>query len=883
MKKNQSEAPKSRRTSKSGSGQKPDALRKQAERRLSERITPTLPQDAQKLLHELEVHQIELEMQNEALRQAQDTIIASRERYADLYDFAPVGYFTFDHMGLIAEVNLTGASLLGVERSRLSKKPFSLFVAASSRDVFHRHYRDVLRTGTAGTCELQLTRKDGTSFYASVHSVPVRDAEGNPTGARSAIGDITERKQAEETQRLLAAVQEEKDRISALVNSIQDEVWFADTQKRFTLANPSALREFGLDPDSGMDVEKLAQSLEVYRPDGTVRPVDEAPPLRALQGEVVRNQEEMIRTPGNGELRYRQVTSAPVRDRTGAIIGSVSVVRDITERKRAERALRDSEARYHSLVEFSPDAILVHAEGKYVYANPAGMRLFGARSSEEVIGSDVLESIHPDHRESMAHRIEEACAGAVTSLAEIRFLRLDGSTVDTEVTCRQVEFGGRPAIQIVARDITARKRVEEALKKAHDELELRVQERTAELSQAYEKLEAEMAERTKIEEKLLQAQKMEAIGTLAGGIAHDFNNILAGMIGFSELAVDEIPANSKARRHLKKVLEAGLRARKLVKQILAFSRKSGVEQKQLSLAPLVHETHALLRASLPATIQMPLAITTSDDDVLADPTQIQQVLMNLATNAAYAMRDEGGQLTIGVSSVTFSPGDPLPDPDMEAGAYVKLTVKDTGTGMTEEVRQRIFDPFFTTKEREKGTGMGLAVVYGIVKSHGGAITVQSEAGQGSTFEVFLPQAQKAEVNGEEETTSALPTGTERILFVDDEEMLVEMGQTMLQNLDYHVVVAQHPTEAWNLFLEDPSRFDLVITDQTMPDMTGVTLARKMLRVRKEMPIILCTGCSEAVSPETAKDVGIRQLLMKPLVKQELAQAIRRVLDTNAGG
>jgi CheY-like chemotaxis protein len=275
---------------------------------------------------------------------------------------------------------------------------------------------------------------------------------------------------------------------------------------------------------------------------------------------------------------------------------------------------------------------------------------------------------------------------------------------------------------------------------------------------------------------------------------------------------------------------------------------------------------------------MPLAISTSDDYVFADSTQLEQVLMNLVTNAAYAMRDAGGQLTIGVSSVTFPHGSFLPDPEMEPGAYVKVTVKDTGTGMTEETMQRIFDPFFTTKGPGQGTGMGLAVVYGIVKNHGGAVTVQSEVGQGSIFDVFLPRVQKLEVKKEVPVTSKLPTGTERILFVDDEELLVEMARSALEGLGYRVTTAQHPTDAWNLFLEDPSRFDLIIADQTMPDTTGVTLAQKMLRVRKEMPIILCTGYSEMVSAEKAKEVGICEFVMKPVEKKELAEIIRRVLD-----
>jgi CheY-like chemotaxis protein len=240
-------------------------------------------------------------------------------------------------------------------------------------------------------------------------------------------------------------------------------------------------------------------------------------------------------------------------------------------------------------------------------------------------------------------------------------------------------------------------------------------------------------------------------------------------------------------------------------------------------------------------------------------------------------------LTIALSSVTLGEASLLPDPDMEPGTYMKLTVKDTGTGIAEEIRQRIFEPFFTTKEPGKGTGMGLSVVYGIVKAHGGAVTVQSEIGQGSTFAVYLPRAQKLDVKKEETTVSALPTGTERILFVDDEELLVEMAQNMLESLGYAVTVAQHPTEAWNLFLEDPSRFDLIITDQTMPDITGLTLAQNMLRVREEMPVILCTGYSEMVSADKAKEAGIRAFVMKPVMKKELAETVRRVLDGRKTG
>jgi two-component system, chemotaxis family, CheB/CheR fusion protein len=1074
-------------------------------------------------------------------------------------------------------------------------------------------------------------RTNGTWYLRS--TLPYRTADNRIEGVVVTYNDVTERMHNEqEMQRLLGTVQEEKDRLSALVDSISDEVWFADPEKRFTLVNPAALREFGPGSASEMDVEKLAASLEVYRPDGSPRPVEEAPPLRALAGEVVKSQEEIIRTPASGELRHRQVSAAPVRDASGNIIGSVSVVRDITEHKRAEEALRESEERYRSLFENLLDAYcyckMIFDEGGhpvdfiYLEANSAFEVMSGFAN---VVGKKVTEVIpgvlaaHPEMFETYGRvaltgrpekfeihftptgrwfsvsaysarkgyvailfeniterkRTEEALRESETRFRlalrhapvtvavqdrDLRYLwaynqrtarpediigKLDAdiftpeeaarlevikrrvleenielreqmwfdrpsgrvfldvywepirdqagrvigvgsATVDltpmklAEDSLRESEekyralfdtmdefmaidellyddrgnpvdwrildvnpaylrgsrrsrdqivgrrlseiYGDRaPELSLgrfahvvetgepvqfeqyfeplqiymlvsafhlgdnrfatISSDITERKRMEEELRTSRDELGLRVEERTIELRQANvynrslletsldplvtidpsgkisdvnaatERVTGYPRERLigtdfsdyftdperaragyaqafakgwvrdyrleihhrdgrvtpvlynasvyrdeggrilgvfaaarditgllKLEEQLRQAHKLEAIGTLAGGIAHDFNNILAAMIGFSELAMDEVPDDAKALHHLKRIFKAGLRGRELVKQILAFSRKTEGERKAVSLTSLVKETHALLRSSLPSTIQMSLVISTNDDYVLADPAQIQQVLMNLATNAAYAMREGGGILTIELSSTIFLAGSPLPDPELEPGAYVRLTVKDTGTGMTEEVRRRIFEPFFTTKEQGKGTGMGLAVVYGVVKGHGGAVTVQSEVGQGSTFEVFLPQVQKPEAKKEEAVARELPTGTERVLFVDDEELLVEMGRAMLESLGYQVTVTQRPTDAWNLFLENPSRFDIIITDQTMPDMTGVTLARKMLKVRDDLPTILCTGYSETASAETAKEAGISAFVMKPVVKKELAETIRRVLD-----
>jgi signal transduction histidine kinase/ActR/RegA family two-component response regulator len=420
--------------------------------------------------------------------------------------------------------------------------------------------------------------------------------------------------------------------------------------------------------------------------------------------------------------------------------------------------------------------------------------------------------------------------------------------------------------------------LEEELSKRQVELELRVQERTAELTQAYDKLMEETKERAKLEEQRRQSQKMEAIGTLAGGIAHDFNNILAAIIGFTEMVEEDLPPESQSRPRIGRVLKAASRGKDLVRQILAFSRKTELERKPLSLSSVIHETFQLLRASLPTTIEMNLGAKATRDTILATPAEVQQIIMNLATNAFFAMREKGGVLSISTTDIDFEPDSPVLDADVEPGEYVQLVIADTGHGMEHHVMQRVFEPFFTTKGVGEGTGMGLAVVYGIVKSLHGTIAVESEPGKGSTFRICLPVA-RADENQESVVVKTTPRGTEHILIIDDEELLVEWGQAALERLGYSVTALTDSMEALKLFSVDPSRFDLVITDQTMPNLTGLHLARKLMAIRTNIPIILCTGHSDSVSPEKAKDAGIKDFLMKPLGKQQLAEAIRKVLNT----
>jgi signal transduction histidine kinase/ActR/RegA family two-component response regulator len=386
-------------------------------------------------------------------------------------------------------------------------------------------------------------------------------------------------------------------------------------------------------------------------------------------------------------------------------------------------------------------------------------------------------------------------------------------------------------------------------------------------------------EREQLKEQLHHAHKMEAIGTLAGGIAHDFNNMLAVIIGNAELALEDIK-EEEARGNLEQILLASRRSRDLVKQILTFSRKDRRDAKMVEIVAVARETYGLLRASLPATIRMELkARAKANTTVLADPSEIQQVIVNLANNAAHAMREAGGTLTIGLSTVTRHRSSLYKD--IKPGRYVKLTVSDTGNGIAPEVRERMFEPFFTTKEPGQGTGMGLSVVYGIVNGYGGSIQAESEIGKGSRFIVFLPQAEVLfpPAQGEKRDDAAVFRPAQaHILFVDDEPAIVRMASVLLERLGYTVTAVTGSTEALKLFNKAPYAFDLLITDQTMPDMTGLALARSLLAVRKDLPIILTTGYSETMSPEKAKEAGIREFVLKPITKTEISEAIRRVLS-----
>lgn len=391
----------------------------------------------------------------------------------------------------------------------------------------------------------------------------------------------------------------------------------------------------------------------------------------------------------------------------------------------------------------------------------------------------------------------------------------------------------------------------------------------------------DITESKKLEKQLQQAQKMESIGTLAGGIAHDFNNILLTIFGYLEMAKDEIDENNPAYSDIEYAFDGAKRARDLVKQILTFSRQSDHELKPLKTQLIIKEALKLLRSSIPTTISITQNICNDCGLIMADPTHIHQIIMNLCTNAFHAMEISGGKLRVELEELFISEKDAI-DQDMKPDNYICLTVADTGHGMKQEVLDRIFEPFYTTKEKGKGTGLGLSVIHGIVSDYNGYINIESKIGVGTEFKIYFPVIEHANIKTEEKQDIPLLKGKEHILLVDDETLILQLQRKLLEQLGYRVAVQNNSVSALELFKSNPEKFDLIITDMTMPDMTGDVLAEKVIEIRKDIPIIMCTGYNEHISEEDAIKKGIRGFLLKPFEINKLSQKIRDVLDSTLG-
>ena len=413
------------------------------------------------------------------------------------------------------------------------------------------------------------------------------------------------------------------------------------------------------------------------------------------------------------------------------------------------------------------------------------------------------------------------------------------------------------------------------------ELETRVEDRTVKLQETNENLKKEMAKREIIEKQLRQAHKMEAIGTLAGGIAHEFNNILGIIIGNTDLALDEIPERNPAADCIKEIRTASMRAKEVVRKLLRIARKTPTLMKPIQIGTTIKESMDLMRRTIPSSIDIRQNIRCSKEMISGDNTEISQIIMNLCNNSVHAMVSGKGVLEVALETITLDSRSSALYENIGPGTYVKLTVSDNGTGIPPDILDRIFEPYFTTKDVDEGLGMGLAVVHGIVKKHGGDIKVESEFGKGTIVKVLFPLINEQPLPGDQKT-GTLPTGTERILFVDDEASLVKMFTQMLIHSGYEVIGKTSSTEALNVFKENPDRFDLVITDMTMPEMTGDEIARQIIQIRPDIPIILCTGHSNRMDENKAKQTGIKAFASKPLERKELIEMVRKILDEAKG-
>jgi PAS domain S-box-containing protein len=515
---------------------------------------------------------------------------------------------------------------------------------------------------------------------------------------------------------------------------------------------------------------------------------------------------------------------------------------------------------YSALYEEAPIGyVTLDDTGIVLEANQPAATLLGV-ARVHLINSRLSRFLVPADADAFYLHRQRVQTSDTTDVCEVRFQCPDGRTLDVRLESRLARKVGRDSAhyRTALIDVTAQKQAERALQQAHDTLK------------------QQMEERTRLEGQLLHAQKMQALGTLAGGIAHEFNNMLGAILGFTELTQYEVTPHSKACRYLQEVQKAGKRARDLVQQILMFSRRTPVKRTLVPFHLLGQEAARLLRVSLPSTINLSLHLDTDVGTVRVDTTQIYQVLMNLRSNAEYAMRQRGGTLEVWSDAVEIAADDMMTQAKLLPGSYVRLTVQDTGEGMEPHVMERIFEPFFSTKPAEEGTGMGLALVHSIITEHEGVIAVESSPGHGTTFTIYLPRVVEV-VPPDTRSLEPLTRGSGRILFVDDEESLVIAMELMLAHLGYEVRATNSSHEALEMFQANPQDFDLVITDQTMPHMMGETLAGELRRLRPDIPIILCTGYSSRIDTDKAAALGIDALLMKPWEMQDLAHTIRQVL------
>ena len=668
--------------------------------------------------------------------------------------------------------------------------------------------------------QIPCLRKDGTVVYADIRTGCI--GIGGREYLVGFFADVTEQRG------IKAALAEQVSFLQSLIDTLPNPIFYKDAQGRYLGCNRAFEQFMGLD-------KKSIVGKTVY----DIAPKDLADVYHKADATLLASQKAQIY---EADVRYADgqrheviFNKAAFYHSDGSLGGLVGAMVDVTDLKRAvgEKTL------LATAIEQTPEMIIItDLDTRIHYTNPAFERITGY-SRKEALGQTPAILQSGAHSESFYQEIWEKLSGGKVWKGRITNRRKDGTLFEVEATI------------------------------------LPVQQQDGRVTD-YLAVERDISQELVREKQLRQSQKMEAIGTLAGGIAHDFNNILSAIIGFTEISMHDLPPEAKSRTYLGKVLTAGDRARELVNQILAFSRATEQESRPVVVKHIIKETLKLLQATLPSTIHITSRLDAAAA-TMADPIRIHQVVMNLCTNAAHAMQSDGGRLTVSLDELQLNQEVARRHAALPEGLYLALRVEDTGCGIEPEIIDRIFDPFFTTKGQGEGTGMGLSVVHGIVQGFGGSIHVESTVSRGSTFEVLLPVIESCRdlIPKPEEP---LHVGSERIMFIDDEPFQVELGEQLLQLLGYRVTAVDNSQQALALFREQPEAFDLVITDMTMPGLTGDELAKQLLAVRPGLPVIICTGYSHKLNQASIKDLGIAGLVYKPLIMKELAQVIRQTLD-----